>query len=432
MDQVQHSDRALVPIKDVFPPARAGAPRLQRILDGELCSGCGLCASLFGPARARMDYNEDGFQRPVLTGPATEEEDELIAQVCPGNRLEQIDADRPTYGVWGPIVSLHTGFATDETLRFRASSGGALSAIVDYLVGSGAADYALHIGADDQVPWLNRLGESHDHQAILDRAGSRYAPSAPLANLIQRLDEPGRFVVVGKPCDIAGLRQYARIDPRVDEKVVAMLAFMCGGVPSRRGIELLLRKLGARAQEVIAFRYRGNGWPGRVVAQERDGTVTSLSYEESWGSVLSSHVQHRCKICPDGDGQFADIVCADAWYGDARGYPVFEEQDGRSLVMARTRKGADLVTAAATAQKLALAPLAIGELDVMQPYQAKRTRVIGARLAGLKLMGQPIPTFKGFHLLRAARQAGLLLNLRNSLGIMRRSIQKRWRKRRTA
>src|SRR3712207_7050821 len=38
----------------------------------------------------------------------------------------------------------------------------------------------------------------------------------------------------------------------------------------------------------------------------------------------------RCKICPDGTGEFADIVCADAWYGKD-GYPDFAEREGRSL-----------------------------------------------------------------------------------------------------
>jgi coenzyme F420 hydrogenase subunit beta len=37
-----------------------------------------------------------------------------------------------------------------------------------------------------------------------------------------------------------------------------------------------------------------------------------MSYADSWGGILSRHVQFRCKICPDGTGGFADVVCADA------------------------------------------------------------------------------------------------------------------------
>lgn len=51
-----------------------------------------------------------------------------------------------------------------------------------------------------------------------------------------------------------------------------------------------------------------------------------MSYNESWGNILGKYLQKRCKICPDGIGEFADIVCADAWHGDKSGYPNFEEK----------------------------------------------------------------------------------------------------------
>ena len=70
----------------------------------------------------------------------------------------------------------------------------------------------------------------------------------------------------------------------------------------------LLKALDADPAEVVGFRYRGNGWPGFATAVLRDGTERKMSYHDSWGKVLSKHVQHRCKICADGTGIAADII----------------------------------------------------------------------------------------------------------------------------
>src|SRR4051794_25841053 len=167
--------------------------RLEKVLEGNLCLGCGLCTSIVGPDRAAMRQEPGGYLRPHVTGPLTEDEDKLIDLVCPGGRLDQ-DPARAGSPEWGPIIGRYTGYARDETLRFRASSGGGLSAVLRDLLESSAAEYVLHVGASRETPWLNELAESSAGEDILRRAGSRYAPSAPLQDIVQRLDDPSPFV----------------------------------------------------------------------------------------------------------------------------------------------------------------------------------------------------------------------------------------------
>jgi coenzyme F420 hydrogenase subunit beta len=149
-----------------------------------------------------------------------------------------------------------------------------------------------------------------------------------------------------------------------------------------------------------------------------------MSYADSWGGILSKHTQLRCRICPDGTGGFADVVCADAWECDAAGYPLFEEAEGRSLVVSRTAKGEALVRAAEAAGRLALAPLDPAAVAAMQPGQTGRKRVLLARLAGLRALGRPVPAFAGFRLGKNARRAGVKVLLRNFLGTMRRYLRR--------
>jgi coenzyme F420 hydrogenase subunit beta len=147
-----------------------------------------------------------------------------------------------------------------------------------------------------------------------------------------------------------------------------------------------------------------------------------MSYAESWGDILSRHVQFRCKICPDGSGGFADIVCGDAWHCDERGYPLFEERQGRSLIISRTARGEALVQQAMAARYLDAEPLDAGEIEKMQPSQARRKRLVLSRLVAMAVLGRTTPRFRGLRRLRAALSAGLWPNLRSFLGMARRLL----------
>lgn len=395
--------------------------RLQSIIDAELCSGCGLCTSLMSSSGARMRMTERGYLRPEFDRPLTDAEDRRLSEVCPGNILDLHAEGRRMEGEWGPVVELATGHAIDPDIRFKSSSGGAITALCTHLLASGTAEFIVHVGAPHTLPWLNETVISTTREQVLARTGSRYAPSAPLDDIAAHLESGRKFAVVGKPCDIAALRMHARRDPRIDTHVTAMIAFMCGGIPGRKGIELLLEKMKAPHAKIKTFRYRGFGWPGQTTAKMKDGTERRMSYAEAWGDTLSSHVQLRCKICPDGIGMFADIVCGDAWYGDEKGYPQFDEADGRSIVLARTQRGADLLASARTANSIATEPMNVSELAKMQPYQLRRIRLTLSRLLALWLSGRPVPNFRGLHLLHAAFRAGLKANFKSFAGTLRRA-----------
>jgi coenzyme F420 hydrogenase subunit beta len=183
-----------------------------------------------------------------------------------------------------------------------------------------------------------------------------------------------------------------------------------------------LSRLGVREDEVAEFRYRGDGWPGPTRVTTTDGRTLQMSYADAWGGILSRHLQFRCKICPDGSGGFADMVCADAWYGDDKGYPAFAESEGRSLVITRTQKGEDLVRQAQDAGYIALSDVDIDEVAKMQPFQARRKMLIVSRLAALALLARPRPRYEGLSLMRAARMAGVLETSKSFLGTLKRLI----------
>jgi coenzyme F420 hydrogenase subunit beta len=147
-----------------------------------------------------------------------------------------------------------------------------------------------------------------------------------------------------------------------------------------------------------------------------------MSYNDSWGKILTQYLPLRCKICPDGVGGFADIVCADAWECDDKGYPLFDERPGVSLVLARTENGARVVADAEVAGALHLAPANLDEIKSMQPGQLKRKRLALSRHLAMRAALKPAPRFKGFNLGAAARQAGVFGNVKSFLGALRRFV----------
>jgi coenzyme F420 hydrogenase subunit beta len=371
------------------------------------CTGCGLCQSLTGN-NIVVDIDVLGYYRPVSSNPVSSDNRKLLNTICPGCYIGHSSRDLKDHydPIWGPLIRARLGYATDEEIRYVGSSGGVISALALYLLQSGKVDYILQTVASTSNTLINTVQQSRSRVEILAASGSRYLPSAPLIDIDGYLAQPGRFAFVGKPCDVAALHNYARVNPRIREKVPYKISFLCAGVPSRKGTLALLRELGLSEDGVKSLRYRGKGWPGSMKVDTEREQEYSMDYDRSWG-YLSKFLQFRCKICPDGVGEFADIACGDAWFLKD-GKPDFSEREGRSAILSRTLAGERLILDCVQACALHVEPFEISELSLMQPYQATRKKMVPSRLLALKVLGVPIPKYENLQIKVAARQAGIL------------------------
>lgn len=398
------------------------APSLDRVARGDLCAGCGGCQAI-APDAVVMTPSPDGYARPVQIAPLTPDQDAAIAAICPGLGQSVDSAGRSSDTLFGPYLRAWTGWAKDDAARFAGASGGGLTAIACHLLDTGRVDGVVHIAADPASPMGNRTVISTTVSDVVANAGSRYAPSSPLTAVPRLVADGRRFAVICKPCDASALAAIRARDPKVQQAVPVILSFFCAGIPSSEGAQGILQSLEVSPDDLASFRYRGNGWPGRATASLKDGTDRSMTYHDSWGGILSKHVQHRCKICADGTGMAADLVCADAWESDEAGYPVFDEQPGVSLIMARTKLGEEIALEARAADRIELQAFDMGTLAAIQPGQRERRRALFARLLALRLIGRPVPDYRGLQLGAASRQNPLLRNVKNFLGTLRRALR---------
>ncbi len=394
---------------------------LEDITANGMCLGCGLCAGVLKRPAIRMAIDGDGYLRPSAVAALSEDEQDLITATCPGivQRGPETDAaavDR----AWGPVRDSLRGHAADEEMRFVGSSGGAISAIATHLLDSHQVDFVLHVAADPLKPLQSVMQLSRSRTDVLAAASARYGPAAPLARIEGLLAQGRRFAVIGKPCDIAGIRNLARRDPRVDALIPVTVAFFCAGLSSLRISERLAGKHGVQPDDVKMLRYRGHGCPGPTRLEARDGRVYEQSYDDTWSSELNQEIQFRCKICPDSTGEQADIACGDAWESED-GYS-HGEQEGWTAMLARTERGAQLIAEMRKSGALVAEPLALERIKRAQSHHTARKQAIAARLAGMALAGAKLPSFRGLRLMRNAA-ADVGSSLRNVSGAAR-----RWRK----
>jgi coenzyme F420 hydrogenase subunit beta len=377
---------------------------LEEIVQAGLCIGCGLCESLAGRAYVRIVMTPEGRERPEVNAPLDDAALGLINAVCPGLRVEgpgpADTADDTRWDtIWGPALRIAKGHAADPAIRFQASAGGGLSALAIYLLESRQVDFILHVAASAEMPMRTRRHLSFDRAQVMEAAGSRYGPAAPLVDFAQLLERGRPFAFIGKPCDVAAVRNLARHDPRVNRLVPYVLAFVCGGASEFAKTRDFVQGFGLEEKDVSLLRYRGMGNPGLTRVVAKDGRTFAVTYNELWQDEGKWMLQFRCKICADAIGELADIAVSDVW---PNGEPSGDDA-GFNGFIARTRKGCALLGDAERAGSLVLVEeLEFRDLDVVQPHQVRKKQALAARLAAMRDAGAVTPSFIGLRLDAAA------------------------------
>lgn len=380
---------------------KAGKVSVKRVVDDKLCLGCGLCTATNDGLR--MELAANGFLEPVADSPERLAE-ALAGSICPAVGLSQNAPKSGIETLYGPLLEpVQTAHASESEVRRKASSGGSITAVLLYLLEHKVIDGVLQVGKDLADPTRNTVFLSRTREDVIRNCGSRYAPSSLLARLPAALEESSRLAVVGKPCDIAGVRNYLENRPADRAKVVITISFMCMGLPSYNATRQLLRELNRDEEPVTDFWYRGNGWPGEMTVCTEKNRYR-CSYEFAW-QTLGRATPFRCKICPDGFGEFADFSAGDAWFVKNSGPSFGNESDGRSFIFIRTPVGQRHVTAAASAGYLVIEGYDIQEMMLIQRYQVLRKIYAGIRYYLLKKLRCHYLDFQGMCLLRNLRFA---------------------------
>lgn len=395
--------------------------KLQDVTRWRLCLGCGACR-WFCPQQAirLVEFPAEGI-RPVVDTTRCGA-DCTCLHVCPVVASEFfVPAPLPRNGVekeWGPILELWEGHATDPQIRYSGSSGGALTAIAAYCLEKRGMEGVLHIGADFEDPLRNRTYLSRSRGDLLQRTGSRYAPASVCDRLdwVEAAQQP--CVVIGRPVEIAALRNAERLRPGLRAKVGVALSFFCAESPASAGTAALLQRLGVAPSEVEEVRYRGCGWPGEFTVRRRGEAEPSLrlNYQESWG-FLQAYRPWAAHLWPDGTGELADISCGDPWYEAPDG-----SNPGFSLIVVRTERGREILHGAMAAGYLDLKRAELWKLEKSQAGLLEKKGAIWGRRLALRMLGLPVTEFRGLDLFHCWKRLPFKAKVKSVLGTLRRVL----------
>lgn len=339
--------------------------------------------------------------------------------MCPGVRVSELaEPGTREDTMFGRYVSAWQGWAKDDEIRELGSSGGVLTAINEFLREDDRERTIVATSASRSEPLRSVPVRLTTRAEVEASAGSRYAPVSNLSALGRATADD---VFVGKPCEVAAARQaYAAST----DDTPTLLSFFCAGTPSQNATVSLVEKLDVDPATVAALRYRGDGWPGEFTVVDESGRRAGLSYHESWGGHLGRDLQWRCKLCAHGTGNHADIAVGDFWRTDDKGYPLFESDEGNSVVIARTTRGHELLLRARASGVLVLEELDLRDVHRVQPLQTKRISTLWARLAARRLAGFSTPRYVGFGLWGRAASTPAA-TLRTIAGTWLRSLRSR-------
>ncbi|PIE64987.1 MAG: coenzyme F420 hydrogenase [Desulfobacterales bacterium] len=382
-----------------------------------------------------VDAIKFGRRPEFISNGLDEEEQARLLLLCPGVNLKreraepEADCNQDYYDEWGPIFTVYEGHATDREIRFKGSSGGVITALSLFCLEQAGCNNVLHVKADVDKPWLNTTVMSCNRGDLLGGVGSRYSPASPCEKLSYVEKADGKSVVVGKPCDIAATYNLARDRTLLQEKIGVLIACFCAGTPSTEGTLQMLEKMCIAKDDLQELRYRGYGWPGKTTAIDKKeaDNKRELAYSQSWGGILQKFRPWRCYICPDHAGEFADIAVGDPWYKE-----VIKDDIGQSLILARTRRGVEIIEQAIASGYIEAVPVEPKFLPESQVnLQFARANLWG-RLLTLKLMNAPYPMYKNFKLFHPwLNRLSCKEKIKTILGTLKRVFVKNLKKKQT-
>lgn len=327
----------------------------------------------------------------------------LCLRVCPGHRVDFEELNlgifdtQPENVLMGNYITCYIGHATNHSVRYNSASGGLVTALLIFALEEGIIDGALVTRMNQHKPLEPQVFVARNKGEIISASGSKYCPVPLNIGLKKILNEKGKFAIVGLPCHIHGVRKLEMVNKKLQDKIALRLGLFCSNCVTFLGTEYFLRRWGIKKVEVKKLNYRGKGWPGKIVVLLKDGKEKIIprgTTEESLlRRILFSSSFHfdftpqRCLLCCDQTCELSDISYGDPWLPEL----LEKEKIGKSLVIARSKTGEEILKKARARGKIELVEISSSKLLQAQNWSFKRN--FNSRLLALKSLGKPIPNY---------------------------------------
>lgn len=387
---------------------------INKTLQADLCTGCGVCEGAC-PTGAISTVVEKGNFRPRIKIDKCTNCGRCV-KACPGLNVNlpgiadkcQPDASHQEKMV-GHYEKCFTGYSTDYDVRYHSASGGMVSAFLIWLIENGKIDGAVVTKFDKENPLLVKTFIAKTREEIISARSSRYSPVS-LNTAAQDIKSASgtRYVIVGLPCHIEGMRKLMEIDKKLREKIVGLFGIYCSGGRSFYLTEYMFRERGIDTDKLRYFQYRDEGCLGKMVvklpsSEKNIVRVTNshsenalcndeVHYKELYQSyyhpLRSFFIPNRCNYCIDHYAELADIC-----FGDIHIKPYSEDKIGVNSIIVKDRKWLSLLDECKRSGAVHLDEVPFKTVSDSQRMSFKKKGRFGAFIGIGKKLGLTVPTY---------------------------------------
>jgi coenzyme F420 hydrogenase subunit beta len=321
--------------------------------------------------------------------------------------VEMFGKENSVEDTHGEFSESYIAYATDATIREHSTSGGVISGIALNLLEKGEIDGVVTIVSDEKVLWRGAPQMARNRDDIIRSMKSKYA-IAPTNVLLSEIREvPGRYLVVGLPCQIHGIIKARALDSKLRERIVLTIGLFCHAAIEHDAYEViwetLQEKLGHETvSSATRFISRVGKHPGAPNLQLADGSLSPIYFGDKKGFQPSSmeminilyrlYTPSRCLTCFDATAEFADIAVGDPWMAPPEDDVNFYQ--GWSFVLIRTPLGAKIFHQAESDKIIISKSVTRREALVSNRLMATEKRWRAFRvIETLRRQGKPIPEY---------------------------------------
>ncbi len=231
----------------------------------------------------------------------------------------------------GDYRSIVLARATMDRIRASASGGGAVTAVLLYLLDSGTVDAV--VTAKRRRGLVGELVVARSSRELLEYVGNVWTVLPYTTKLREALESEDikRVAFVGLPCQaqlLYQMRMFPLMETDFVSKIYLVVSLFCLGTFAQEAFTEFLRvRYSLDPSKIESIRISGEGL--EVVYE---GTRRIIPLSEIVGCM-----QAGCLVCPDYTGVFSDLSAG-----------VCESKPGYTVMIIRSARGEEVVKAAAS------------------------------------------------------------------------------------
>lgn len=303
---------------------------MRTVCKQDLCTGCMACVG-------KCKKEAISIQDTVSAYNAVIDESKCVScgaceRVCPNNH--KVNLNEPIY--W------KEGWAPDS-IRSKASSGGAASAMMEYFVNDGGYVAACLFRNGEFVFDITNKKEELGHFV-----GSKYVKSNPVGiydKVVEKLKNGNSVLFIGLPCQVAAVKNYMLAMSNNIRENLYTVDLICHGSPSPKILKLALYEKGIDILQLKEIRFRNKTNFG-LSSRDEGGeykTIVPAGVQDMYTHAFLTSLDYteNCYSCRYATwGRVSDVTLGDSWGSNQIDR---EQEKGISLVLCQTTKGVTLI-----------------------------------------------------------------------------------------